>query len=349
MNPRVEILSALLAVIAIAPHAEAEDPERVRPSSGTVRELRKVSTEAADTLGEYLDAGHDWLYRRLQHWFEDIDVRFAQSEQTAIVVPLSPLRIGFASEFVHRRGGVEFVATPDFEAAVRLPNLERRLRVFVTSDDLQESPGDPALERNPVRAGVRFVPQSHISFEFGARAKIWPAVFAALRWTPEFHAGALRVYPFAKTYVESGLGFGASGGIAFEQWSDRWIVRSASYANWVRNTSATDWTQSFIVGYARAVIEERRYDRLATGRDLACGAAARVSVSGDRVSRTSLYQASVLMKRPLHGGWLYGYLEPVVRWDRDFGWHPDIGVRIGFDALFWGLASLPTEVAAYCR
>jgi hypothetical protein len=141
MNPRVQILSALLAIIAIAPRAEAEDPEWVRPSSGTFRELRKVSTEAADTLGEYLDAGHDWLYRRLQHWFEDFDVRFARSEQTAIVVPLSPLRIGFASEFVHRRGGFEFAATPDFEAAVRLPNLERRLRVFVTSDDLQESPG----------------------------------------------------------------------------------------------------------------------------------------------------------------------------------------------------------------
>ena len=54
-NPRVEILSALLAVVAIAPHAEAEDPQRVTPSSGTVRELRKVSTEAADTLGKYLD------------------------------------------------------------------------------------------------------------------------------------------------------------------------------------------------------------------------------------------------------------------------------------------------------
>jgi hypothetical protein len=349
MNPRVEILSALLAVVAIAPQAEAEDPERVRPSSGTVRELRKVSTEAADTLGEYLDAGHDWLYRRLQHWFEDIDVRFAQSEQTPIVVPLSPLRIGVASEFVHRRGGVEFAANRDFEADVRLPNLERRLRVFVTSDDLQESPGDPALDRNPVRAGVRFAPQSHIGFEFGVRGKVWPGVFAALRWTPEFHAGALRVYPFAKTYLESGLGFGASGGVAFEQWSDRWIARSASYANWVRNTSATDWTQSFIVGYARAVIEERRYDRLATGRDLACGAVARVSVSGDRVSRTSLYEASVLMKRPLHGGWLYGYVEPVVRWDRNFGWHPDLGVRMGFDALFWGLASLPAEVAPYCR
>jgi hypothetical protein len=214
--------------------------ELLRPSSGTVRELRKVSTEAADTVGKYLDAGHDWLYRRLHHWFEDIDVRFAHSEQTAIVVPLSPLRIGLASEFVHRQGGFEFAATPDFEAAVRLPNLERRLKVFVTSDDLQESPGDPVLDRNPVRAGVRFAPQSHIGFEFGVRARIWPAVFAALRWTPEFHAGVLRVYPFVETYAESGLGFGTSGGIAFERWSDRWTVRSASYANWVRLATGRD-------------------------------------------------------------------------------------------------------------
>jgi hypothetical protein len=349
MNRRVELLSALLAFIAIALRAEAQDPERVRPSTGTVGELRQASADAADTLGEYLDAGHDWLYRRLQHWIEDVDLRFAEAEEAPIVVPLSPLRIGFDSEFVHRQGGLQLVATPDLEATVRLPNLERRLKVFITNGDLQESPSDPTLDRNPIRAGLRFVPLAHLDLELGARAKVWPSVFAALRWTPEFTVGGVRVYPFAKTYAESGLGLGASGGITLERWSDRWVVRSASYVNWVHNTGATDWTQTFIMGYARAVIQERRYDRLATGHDLACGAVARLSVSGNRVSRTSLYEASVLMKRPLHGGWLYGYVEPVVRWDRDFNWHPDIGVRIGFDALFWGLASLPAEVATYCR
>jgi hypothetical protein len=54
------------------------------------------------------------------------------------------------------------------------------------------------------------------------------------------------------------------------------------------------------------------------------------------------------MKRPLHGGWLFGYIEPVTQWNRTFGWHPDIGIRIGFDALFWGLASVPTEIGSYC-
>jgi hypothetical protein len=62
-----------------------------------------------------------------------------------------------------------------------------------------------------------------------------------------------------------------------------------------------------------------------------------------------LYEESVILKRPLHGGWLFGYVEPIVRWDRNYDWHPDVGVRIGLDALFWGLATRPTELATYCR
>jgi hypothetical protein len=190
MNRRVEILCTLLAFIAIALRAEAQDPDWVRPSTGTVGELRRASADAADTVGEYLDAGHDWLYRH-----------------------------------------------------------ERRLKVFVTNMDLQESsPTDPTLDRSPIRAGLRFVPLSHLDFELGARAKVWPSLFAALRWTLEFAVGGLRVYPFAKGYAESGLGLGASGGITLERWSDRWVVRSASYANCAHNTGATDWAQTFFVG-----------------------------------------------------------------------------------------------------
>lgn len=339
---------ALFALMAIIAHAQDEGPERVRPSVGSSGKLRQASSAAAASLGEHLDAGHDWLYRRLQRFLEAVDLRFAEPEQTALVVPLSPVRIGFDSEWVHRKDGLDLLAKPEFEATLRLPNLEHRFRLFVTSSDLAESPAAPVDEPNPLRVGARFLPGSHVGVEFGVQANSSPSAFAALRWAPGLTAGDLRVYPFIKTYVQSGMGVGASGGITFEHWSDRWIVRSASYANWVHNTAATDWSQSLIIGYAAAVIQERRYDRFATGHDLACGIAARLSVSGDRSSRTSLFEASVMMKRPLHGGWLFGYAEPVVQWNRNFGWHPDIGVRIGVDALFWGLASLPGEVATYC-
>lgn len=346
---RWRILGVLLLAAVAGGGATAGEPERIRPSTGTVAGLRKVSTALTDSLGEQLDVGHDWLYRRLQRLLEGTDTRFGGSGATPIVVPLSPFRIGITGEFLHGRGGLTSTARPEFEATLSLPNLERRFKVFVTSSDLPESPDDATLDRSPLRAGVRFAPLTHIDFDIGVRVRLRPAAFAALRWAPELDAGTLRVYPFAKPYLESGVGFGVSGGVALERWSGRWIARSASYANWVRNTAATDWTQSLVLGYARAVIQEQRYDRFATGHDLACGAAARVSVSGDRTSRVTQYETGVLFKRPLHGGWLYGYVEPLVRWERAGSWHPDVGMRIGLDALFWGLASQPDEVVNYCR
>ena len=342
------ILATLIALLATTSRAESEGPERVRPSTGTVGKLRKASTEVVDTLGKRFDAGHDWLYRRLQRLFEKIDLRFGVPEQAPIVVPLSPMRVGFDAQFLHAQNGFDFRGTRDLEAALALPNIERRLKLFVTSADVQERPIDPAEERNPVSFGAQFATQWHLKFELGVQASRSPSTFAAVRWAPTVSVGAVSLYPFVKPYVQSGLGLGTSGGIALEAWSDRWMVRSTSYGDWVRNTSATAWSQTLVFGYARAVIQEHRYDRFATGHDLACGAVARLSVSGDRTSRPNLYEISVLMKRPLHGGWLFGYIEPVTQWNRTFEWHPDIGIRIGFDALFWGLASVPTEVNSYC-
>ena len=67
------------------------------------------------------------------------------------------------------------------------------------------------------------------------------------------------------------------------------------------------------------------------------------------MSHFAAFEASVLFKRPLRGGWLFGYVEPVVRWERVSDWHPDAGIRAGFDVLLWRLAALPSEVATYCR
>jgi hypothetical protein len=342
------ILGALIALPAISAYAQSEGPERVRPSTGTVGTLRKASTEAADTLGKRLDAGHDWLYRRLQRLFEKFDLQFGSPQQAPIVVPLSSMRIGFDAQFLHGQNGLDFSGTRNFEAAVALPNIERRLKLFVTRADVPETPLDPTEENNPLSFGAQFTARTHLSLQLGVQASTSPSAFAAVRWVPTVSLGAISLYPFVKPYVQSGRGIGMSGGISLEAWSDRWMVRSTSYADWVRNTSATSWSQTLVFGYARAVIQERRYDRFATGHDLACGAVGRLSVSGDRTSHATLYEITVLMKRPLHGGWLFGYIEPVTQWNRTFAWHPDIGIRIGFDALFWGLASVPTEVRSYC-
>jgi hypothetical protein len=349
MKLQTAILPFVLGLAAVCPRAEAEDPEHVRPSTGTVEQLRSAVSAASHSFGDTLDKGHDWLYRRLQYLIARLDTAFMENGITPLVAPVSPLRIGYDGDLLHRRNGIGTEGGLDSEATLNIPNLERRLKVFITSDDVQETPGDPALERNPIAAGLRWAPLKNTEFDIGARMKVWPSVFAALKWTDEFHVGALRVYSFAKPYVESGLGLGVSGGVAVDRWDGPWVARSASFADWVRNAAATGWSQTFIAGYARAVIQQRNYDKLADGHDLACGVVARAAVSGDRVSRATLYEGSVLFKRPVHGGWLFAYAGPVVRWDRNFGWHPDIGIGVGFDALFWGLATPPAELAGYCR
>ncbi len=303
----------------------------------------------AHTVGERLDRGHDWLYRRLEHFLMNVDEHYSAPERAPLLVPLSPLRIGFDGEFLNRHHAPGITAIPDFDATLRFPNIERRFKLFITSSNLSEAPGNSIQERNPARAGVRFSERSHIDIELGVHLQLKPTVFAALRWAPQFAVGATKLYPFVKPYLESGQGLGVSSGITLEQWHGRWVVRSASYANSLRKTAATSWTQTFLLGHAQSVIQERQYGNFTAGRDLACGTVARVAASGERLSGASLYEFSVTFKRPLHGGWLYGYFEPLVRWQRGSDWHPDAGFRIGVDALFWGLAADSAKAASICR
>ena len=50
------------------------------------------------------------------------------------------------------------------------------------------------------------------------------------------------------------------------------------------------------------------------------------------------YEASFFYKQPTKTHWLYWHVAPLVTWERQFNWHPDPGIRIGIDALFWNVS-----------
>ncbi len=349
MGFRCAIFCVPVIAMTLALPARCDEPERVRPATGTVGELPKPSEQSAGALAIHLDAVHDWLYRQMQQFIAATDMRFGGSTEAPIVVPLSPVRIGIDLQFLHRTDGFDVGGAPDVEIALALPNIQRRLKVFITSESLQEIPADPSEEHNPLSLGGRFALEPQLSAEFGVRTSSSPDAFAALRWAQTVSVGPTSAYLFTKPYVQSGLGIGVSGGVALEEWVGRWMWRSTSYVDWVRDASATGWSQSLVFGYAPAVIQERGYDVFATGHDLACGAVARFTVSGDRLSRSTVYEVGALVKRPIHGNWLFAYIEPVTQWTRSSGWHPDVGVRAGLDVLFWGMASAPAEGRSYCK
>lgn len=346
----------LAALVVAAPPVGAQEapekPTRVEPTPLDIIELPAEPTPdpaaTAPTQAARLDHAHDWLYLRLQRFLLDIDTQFSQAGEASLLVPASPLRLGLEGEWLHDAPGNDAALRPDIEATLRLPNIEQRLRIFISSNDLAESGSNTALDRNPVRAGLRFAPRLHLNFDLGVRLKVWPSAYAAVRWAPDFQVGSVGFQPFIKPYLESGVGLGASGGIAIEHRREHWFLRSASYLNWTRNTAATQWSQSLLFGHAQAIIAEGRYDRIASGHDLACGTALHALATGDRLAGASAYELSLIRKRPLRGGWLYGYVEPLVRWERITDWHPEAGIRIGLDALFWGFASTSEHVVSGC-
>ncbi len=76
---------------------------------------------------------------------------------TLLVLPVSPLRVDFDGDFLHKPSGFGLASARSYDATLRVPNLEHRLRLFITNDSLQETPVvDPAQEQNPVRAGLRW-------------------------------------------------------------------------------------------------------------------------------------------------------------------------------------------------
>jgi hypothetical protein len=336
--------------LAPAPEPEtAPAPTPVEPAIGSADKLLAQPETALPEPATKIDRIHDRAYLWMQRVLKSGDERFSPDKDAPIDVPLSPLRMGLAVQVLHRSAGWHLEGIPDFDANVELPNLKERYHLFLSSASLTESPSSSTQERNPLLAGLRVVPHEHVNFDLGVHLKLIPSLFTAVRWSPGYNLGRLQVFPFAKVYVETGVGAGASGGLTLERRWGRWIARSSTFTDWRRNEAATSWSQSVVAGYARAVIRQRRYDLVATGNDIACGIALGLTASGDHASYATAYEASLLWKRPLHGVWLYGYAGPVVRWERAHDWHPDAGVRIGIDMLFWGLATVPAKAAALCH
>ncbi len=353
-------LSACLAACAAVATAEvyadeAEPPQNEPPAPAAVAvaaEPAEAPTATPAGAAAELDRAHDWLYRTLQNWIEQFDQRFAKSGQEPLAVPPSMLRIDLQGSLIHQRDGTVLLGATDLEATLHLPNIERSLRLFITSEDLQESPGPLVEQPSSIRAGLRMLPATALSFELGVRAKLLPSAFSALKWAPQLRTDWVNIAPLAKLYAESSLGYGASSGIALEHGQQLWIVRSTSYLNWLHSTSGVsgwDWSETIITGYAPGIIREQQYGTVASGRDLACGAVLRLYAAGDQRSHSAVREASLVLKRPLHGGWLFGYLEPVVSWERIHDWHPDAGVRLGFDMLFWNAAASPGGIGTGCH
>lgn len=319
--------------------------QEAAPAIAVALGLAAAPAMAADDVDEVevrasrIDRWHDALYLKVQDWAQALDHKFVREGQTPEPTPSSPFRIATDAEVVqHQQGGTEFRGRVDVDLLLQVPNLEKRLKIFVTSDTVEESPSIATSEDRRIRAGARVALKDYLNFDVGARLDIPPYVFTALRWQRQLELGAWDVQPYAKVYLETRDGFGAATGVTFDHWHNRFLVRSSSYLNWRKDEAATEWTQTFMLAHAREILRFGRYGTIVRGTDLVRAYGIQALASGERTSGADTYELSVFAKRPTGRNWLYWHVTPLVRWEKERGWHADPGIRAGVDILFWDVS-----------
>ena len=320
---------------------------RYRPTERSVEEIRTQSdaTPVPLDFSERLDHAHDRAYAWTQGVVEATDHRFADKNGEMKPVPAAPFRIGLSLESFDRSDGVEMNIDANMDMALSLPNIESRLRLFVTSEDLDESPR-VGNEDTDLRAGLRYELPRKLNFDLGVRLDWPPVAFASIKWQREYELGKWDFYPFAKLFVETDEGLGTSMAATFDRWHGRHLFRSSSYGRWTDQQNIVSWSQTFIYARAHQLIVPDRYGSYLRANDIGRGWGVRVLAAKERdrdrdndvyVSNI-YYEASFFYRRPTGNRWLYWFVEPLVRLDEKYDYNVDPGLRIGIDALFWDLA-----------
>lgn len=313
--------------------------QRSRPTSRSTAEIRRLNAEAAYPLDfeQRLDQAHDGIYTAVQKGVEATDRTLADKDRTLVPVPAAPFRLGLMVESIDRSDGMEFNFNANLDIALSLPNIEKRLRIFVTSDDLDEAP-DTARDRSGLRAGLRYQVLNFLDFDVGVRLDIPPVAFTSLKWSREYQLGRVDFYPLAKVFLESKDGFGAASGVTFDRWSGKTLVRSSTYGKWLHEDDQTAWSQSLVFARAHQLIVPDRYGSYPRANDIGKGWGVHVLASGEDTGEVTYYEAAAFYTRPMKNRWIFWTVEPLVRWDRLYSWKADPGIRISLNALFWDLA-----------
>ncbi len=325
--------------LATSPKATSTRAERFRPTTLSTQQIRDLNAAAPRALDfeQRLDRVHDRIYTFGQRMVEGADSAFAPRDKPGKPVPAAPFRLGTELLLVDRATGVKPYFKVDFNISLRLPNLEERLRIFVSSDELDSGTRNESDE-SLLRAGLRYELLRDLDFDIGIRVDLPPVAFTSIKWQREFLLGSWDFYPLAKVFAETKESVGYALGATFDRWSGRTLLRSSTYSKWRHDVHRTEWSQTFIYARANEVLVPDRYGSYINAGDIGRGWGLRFLSSGESTRRIDLREAGVFYRNRTAIPWMYWSVEPLVRWQRSWNWSADPGIRIGIDALFWDLA-----------
>ena len=299
----------------------------------------KMPYDSTYSFGETLDWAHDRVFITVQRRVEWFDKKFHCGEFDCAEVPVARFRFASLLEYADR-DTADFGNDTEFDMDAELPNAERRLRLFVTTRELDELPGGEEFEEDrSIRVGLSKRLREWFDLDAGIKAKWEPEVFTRIRWKRHWELGHWSIYPGISGFWENDEGLGLTGDLTGDRWVGRGFGRTSTGFRWSEGTTGVEWTQNILVGYAHELLEENRLGKRASGRDVARGGGARFTMHGHESGSFEIdsYKGSLFYRFPLRKRWLYAVIEPEITFRDERDWEAEPGIRLGFDMLFWGL------------
>ena len=335
----VAILLTLSAFILPCPALAQDDPTILGADEKYIDELTGAPDyQSATGMASRADWMHDALFMKVQRTINDLDGRFAESDDVKERVPVSRFRIGMYAEIIKEQD-TEFGINPDFDIELKTPNVERRMSLYLTTKELDELPGtDPTDRDQGLRLGVRRELPANMRLSAGLKFD-WPLnPYVKTGWGDEWEAGEWQLYSGLSAYWRRDDGFGSGASFTGDRWMGRKLFRTATGTRWAEDSENVEWSQTLIFGYAHTLINENVLGQRASGRDLARGGAFRYTAAGETERGVfTLHELTFLFKRALRKKWAYLVLAPGITFRNERDWEPEPGIQFGVDMLFWDL------------
>lgn len=317
-----------------------------------------VATNSCDVAQlNRLESFHTNFYRVAQGAVERADGWFAKEGIERRPTPPSRFRLGVFGKFrLNAQDIARIEPVVDFDAKVKLPNANNRLRLFITTTDPAALPGSDILERDTsLRIGARRQWVKAFNLSSGLRLRQTPEAFVNASWSKPFPAGPWKFYPQQKFYAQSDDGAGEITSLVVDHWLNRWNFRQSLSLKWsfkderddARGAEDVDgvqfgqdgqgwrWEYVTLFNYVMELMDEPDPWRLVGGRDLANSTGVKAIVVGDP-DETRQVRVALTRKVPLRKQWLFLLLSPEVSWSDDDHWRREILVKLGVEAIFWG-------------
>jgi hypothetical protein len=308
---------------------EAPPPPDLEPPPAAEEDDPVTQGEDGNWFTRWLDAGHSYLNQKLDAGVEYADQLLKKEEAPMLQREKSRFYIELHTRFAEVNSGDSFELKPSVKVDLKVPNLKRQVKLFVTNQSVDQQRGTDVFDEDDgLNIGLEtqglFLKKTR--FSVGVRNAV--DIFVVGAWKPEYNHNRFRLLPEVRAYYRADKG----GGIIFSALGiyrirDRFRAGYLPSIEYREDLQAWEWIQSLAGTY---IFEgnDRDYHRAFMSRFAARGTIEQGSLS--------YLLIPLYYRQPLYKKWLYWELGPEVVWKKVDRWEPEPGVRFAITSFFWG-------------